>query len=59
MSICKIDTQFCGARCLVIGGAGFIGQHLTEKLLSLGADVMVVGLRSCVSSSVSSRVCSQ
>ena len=29
-------------RIIVTGGAGFIGSHLTEKLLSMGADITVV-----------------
>ena len=29
-------------RCLVTGGAGFIGSHCTDKLLSLGHEVVVV-----------------
>lgn len=30
------------ARCLITGGAGFIGSHLTEELLELGHDVVVL-----------------
>jgi UDP-glucose 4-epimerase len=34
-------TQLKGKRILVTGGAGFIGFHLTKKLLDLGADVTI------------------
>ena len=33
---------FAGVRCVVTGGAGFIGSHLSEALLHLGAEVVVL-----------------
>ncbi len=34
--------KFAGAKCVVSGGAGFIGSHLADALLALRADVVVL-----------------
>lgn len=36
------ENHFAGTRVLVTGGAGFIGSHLSEALLALGAAVVVI-----------------
>jgi UDP-glucose 4-epimerase len=33
---------YAGARVLVTGGLGFIGSHLSQKLVELGADVTII-----------------
>jgi UDP-glucose 4-epimerase len=35
-------SKYTGARALVTGGLGFIGSHLAERLVQLGADVTIV-----------------
>jgi len=35
-------ATFEGKRFLVVGGAGFIGSHITERLLALGSHVLVL-----------------
>lgn len=37
-----VEEGFGGRECLITGGAGFIGSHLAEALLSSGANVTVV-----------------
>ena len=36
------QDSFRGQRALVTGGAGFIGSHLSEALIDLGCDVVVI-----------------
>lgn len=37
-----VHSKLSGSRCLVTGGAGFIGSHITEQLLDAGASVLVL-----------------
>jgi nucleoside-diphosphate-sugar epimerase len=37
-----MSSNYHKKRILVTGGAGFIGSHLTEKLIGLGADVSLI-----------------
>ena len=38
----QLQDSFAAARCLVTGGAGFIGSNLSRTLLECGADVVVL-----------------
>jgi nucleoside-diphosphate-sugar epimerase len=38
----KLDSKWQDYNILVTGGASFIGSHLVDKLVSLGANVTVV-----------------
>jgi len=42
--LCTVMPDIKGKKVLVIGGAGFVGSHLCEILVSLGADVQVMDI---------------
>lgn len=39
--------MFKGKRCIVIGGAGFIGSHIVDRLIEHNADVCILDNLSC------------
>lgn len=43
MSITAVEKHLAGRKVLVTGATGFIGSHLVERLVSLGAQVTAVG----------------
>lgn len=38
----NLEESFVGKKVMITGGLGFIGSNLAHKLLSLGADIMIV-----------------
>ena len=38
----ELQTFYCDKRVVVTGGAGAVGSNLTAKLVSFGADVIVI-----------------
>lgn len=38
----NLKAAFAGTRCLVTGGAGFVGSRVSERLLELGAHVTIL-----------------
>jgi len=38
----KKDSVQAKIRCLITGGAGFVGSHVTDQLISIGSDVTVL-----------------
>lgn len=43
MSINAVESHLAGKKVLVTGATGFMGSHLVERLVSLGAQVTAVG----------------
>ncbi len=49
LSIAKVKKDhvyFQGKKCTVVGGCGFLGRHIVEKLLEKGYSVNVFDIRS-------------